>query len=188
MKVFDFDNTIYNGESIFDFALFVIWRKKSLLRYFPIGLKMLFFYKTRKFTVESYTKELEKYMKPFLENQEFIQSLVEEFWEKNIDKLYPHMLKKINRDDVIVTSSPDFLIAGIKDVINTEHILATEIDFKKGKVRYLNFQENKVKLFCKKYKEKAIEEFYTDSYNDEPFMKISNKVFLVKNGKCKKIK
>jgi len=60
MKVFDFDNTIYNGESIFDFALFVIWRKKSLLRYFPIGLKMLFFYKTRKFTVESYTKELEK--------------------------------------------------------------------------------------------------------------------------------
>ena len=31
MQVFDFDNTIYHGESTFDFALYVIMRRKRLL-------------------------------------------------------------------------------------------------------------------------------------------------------------
>ena len=31
MKVFDFDNTIYNGESSFDFALFMVKKKKVLV-------------------------------------------------------------------------------------------------------------------------------------------------------------
>lgn len=188
MKVFDFDNTLYDGESIFDFAMFVIRKKKSLLFYVPIGIKMLFFYKMRRYDIDSYTKDLKKYMKPLLENQEFIQNLVGEFWEEHIDKLYPHMLKKIKKEDVIVTASPDFLISGIQDVLNTDHILSTEVDFQKRCLRYLNFQENKVKLFYKKFSKKQIDEFYTDSYNDKPFMDISKSVYLVKKGVCKKIK
>ena len=36
MRVFDFDNTIYDGESVFDFFLFCVKEKKSLVKYAPI--------------------------------------------------------------------------------------------------------------------------------------------------------
>lgn len=188
MKVFDFDNTIYNGESFFDFGIFIIQKKKSFLFYLPIGIKMLFFYKFCKYDIDTYTKDLERYMKPFLKHKELFLSLVPEFWEKNAHKLYPHMLEKIKKDDVIVTASPSFLIKGIEDVLNTKNVLATEVNLQKWTLEYLNFQTNKVKIFQKKYSHKTIDEFYTDSYNDEPFMKISKNVFLVKKGVCKKIK
>ena len=41
MQAFDFDNTIYKGESAFDFALFVMRKKISLIRYLPHILSLL---------------------------------------------------------------------------------------------------------------------------------------------------
>ena len=188
MKVFDFDNTLYKGESTFDFAMYVIKRKKSLLKYTPTVLKLLYKYKVCKMDIDAFTKNLEKNAKPFLENQELIQDLVSEFWEENIGKLYPKMLNKIEKEDVVITTSPRFLIEGIRDVLNTNHVLTTEIDLENGKIDYLNFKENKVKSFYKYYGKKKVEELYTDSYNDKPLMEISESVYLVKNGIPKKIK
>lgn len=36
MRVFDFDNTIYNGESVFDFYLFSIRYNPTVVKYMPI--------------------------------------------------------------------------------------------------------------------------------------------------------
>ncbi len=188
MRVFDFDNTLYQGESTFDFAMFIVKKKKSLLRYVPQFIRILFLYKVCKLDINEFTDKLEKYSKQFLENKEWIMESVDEFWDENIGKLYPHMLKKIKKSDVILTTSPDFLLKGIDDVLNTDHIFGTTLDFAKGKISHLNFQENKVKKFLEAYPNKEIDEFYTDSYNDEPLMKISKKVFLVKNGVIKQIK
>ncbi len=188
MKVFDFDNTIYGGESVFDFAMFFVKRKKSFIKYVPNFIKILFSYKMCHMDISEFQKALEKYANPFLENQEYIKELVAEFWLQNIEKLYPNILKKIEKDDVIITASPDFLIDGIKDVLNTDHILCSKLDLEKGKISFLNFRENKVKCFMEKYDEKKIEEFYTDSYNDKPLMDISKHVFLVHHGKLKKLK
>ena len=56
------------------------------------------------------------------------------------------------------------------------------------KVRYLNFGENKVKGFKAMYGEKRIDRFYTDSYNDKALMDISDKVFIVKKGRLRRVK
>ncbi len=188
MKVFDFDNTIYKGESTFDFAIYVMKRKKSLLRYIPRIVWILLLYKICKMNIEEFTERLEKNSKLFLENEELITSLVPEFWLDNIEKLYPNMLKKIQKEDIIITTSPKFLIDGVRDLLNTEKILTTELDLKSGKIKYLNFQENKVKSFEKKYKGEKIEALYTDSYNDTPLMEIAKSVYIVKNGIPRKIK
>jgi len=188
LRVFDFDNTIYDGESVFDFALFVIKRKWSLWKYIPGMIKLLLGYKSCRMDIEEFQKSLEKYSKIFLKNKTLIQELVSEFWIQNIEKLYPNMLKRVGSDDVIITSSPEFLIDEIKDVLNTKHILSTKLNHAEGKIEYLNFQENKVKYFHKIYKNKEIDELYTDSYNDKPLMEISKKVYLVKKGVLKRIK
>ena len=50
MRVFDFDNTIYNGESVFDFYLFSIKYNPKVAKYVPLAVFNLFKYKLGKTT------------------------------------------------------------------------------------------------------------------------------------------
>ena len=98
------------------------------------------------------------------------------------------MLKKIDKDDVIITAGPDFLINGIKDMLNTENIISSKIDTEKMRVKYLNFGSNKVKKYKAVYGNKHIDCFYTDSFNDKALMDISDRVYIVKKGNLRRIK
>lgn len=188
MQAFDFDNTIYKGESSFDFALFVVRHEVRMLKYLPIIIKVLLSYKSEHMNVDEYMNLLNKYVYLVMENKDRILELVDKFWETHERKLYLNMLEKIHFNDVIITTAPDFLMKGIRRRLNTRNILCTKTDMKKGKLVYLNFHENKVKAFKKKYPKKMIKNFYTDSYNDEPFMDFSKNVYLVNHGDITKIK
>ena len=188
MQVFDFDNTIYHGESVFDFILFKKKKKKRLLKYIPGIIKLLIKYKKCQMDKNEFKENLEKYAKVVLDNKEFIKGMVVLFWQKNKHKLDQEMLKKINKNDVILTCSPYFLIDEIKEELKTKHLICSEIDIEKGKINFLNFGENKVLSFKEKYKNKKIDTVYTDSYNDQALMDNAKNVYLVKKGKCYKIK
>lgn len=188
MQAFDFDNTIYKGESSFDFAVFVIKKHKRLLKYLPGILKILISYKICRMSVDDFQLALDKYTGVFLENKDVIKKLVEEFWVSHEKNLYLNMLEKIKFNDCIITTAPDFLIDGIKKRLKTNHILCTKTDLEKGKIIFLNFHDNKVKSFRNEYPKKKIKTFYTDSYNDQPLMDFSENVYLVSHGECTKIK
>ncbi len=188
MQVFDFDNTIYHGESTFDFAMFIIKRKKSLLKCAPGITLLLIKYKRCKMNALEFQTELEKFTGPFLQNKEFIKKSVQDFWQKNRKKLDQNIIKKIKKNDVILTCSPSFLIKEIENDLNTKNIVATEIDIDEGKIHFLNFGKNKVKIFQEKFPKKKIQTVYTDSYNDKALMDVAKNVYLVKKGKCTKIK
>ena len=188
MQVFDFDNTIYHGESTFDFAMFIIKRKKSLLKCAPGITLLLIKYKRCKMNALEFQTELEKFTGPFLQNKKFIKKSVQDFWQKNRKKLDQNIIKKIKKNDVILTCSPSFLIKEIENDLNTKNIVATEIDIDEGKIHFLNFGKNKVKIFQEKFPKKKIQTVYTDSYNDKALMDVAKNVYLVKKGKCTKIK
>ena len=95
---------------------------------------------------------------------------------------------QIKKNDVILTCSPSFLIKEIENDLNTKNIVATEIDIDEGKIHFLNFGKNKVKIFQEKFPKKKIQTVYTDSYNDKALMDVAKNVYLVKKGKCTKIK
>lgn len=188
MQAFDFDNTIYKGESAFDFALFVIRKKISLVCYLPHILKLLWKYKKCKMTVEEFQETFNSYASVFLKNKDLVEELVIKFWEKNEYKLYFHIIDKIKPEDFIITASPDFLIEPIKSKINTKNFLCSEVDLNTGKITYLNFGKNKVKKFVNKMGKKKITNFYTDSYNDKPMMDYAKHVFLITKGKINQLK
>ena len=188
MQVFDFDNTIYHGESTFDFAMFIIKRKKSLLKCAPGITLLLIKYKRCKMNALEFQTELEKFTGPFLQNKEFIKKSVQDFWQKNRKKLDQNIIKKIKKNDAILTWSPSFLIKEKENDLNTKNIVATEIDIDEGKIHFLNFGKNKVKIFQEKFPKKKIQTVYTDSYNDKALMDVAKNVYLVKKGKCTKIK
>lgn len=188
MKVFDFDNTIYLGESSVDFFLLMIKKNKKMLIHLPKVFYTLVLYKLCLIKKDKLEKNINKYLKLIISDIDEILNLVEEFWLNNENKLDKNILKLINKEDVIITAGPNFLIDGIKDKLNTQNIISTEVDLNKCEITNFNFGSNKVKSYKKRYKNRIIDEFYTDSYNDKPLMEISKKSYLVKKGKIKEIR
>ena len=92
MQAFDFDNTLYKGESTFDFALFVIKKNKRLIKHLPGILRALGAYKLCLWDEEKFLRELEKYTKVFLENKDLLKELTQEFWLSHEKNLYLNML------------------------------------------------------------------------------------------------
>ena len=188
MKVFDFDNTLYHGESAVDLALYMIKNNKRIILYLPKIFINLIKYKLCMVDKKKMVTAINDFLNNVLCSKDEVYSAVNGFWEKNKYKLDRKMLDKIRRDDVIITAGPDFLINGIRNLINTDHIISSIIDPDKMKVRYLNFGDNKVKGYRALYGEKNIDCFYTDSYNDKALMDISDRVFIVKKGRLRRIK
>lgn len=185
IKVFDFDNTIYRGESSVDLALFMIKNNKKILLYLPSIFVNMIKYKLCLVKKEKLIKKINNFMSAVIFDRKELLELVERFWSKKIHKLDRKMLKRINRDDVIITAGPDFLIHGIKKLLNTNNIISSEIDEAKNKMKYFNFGDNKVKRYKELYGDKRISCLFTDSYNDRALMDISDKVFIVKKGRLK---
>lgn len=185
IKVFDFDNTIYRGESSVDLALFMIKNNKKILLYLPSIFVNMIKYKLCLVKKEKLIKKINNFMSAIIFDRKELLELVERFWSKKIHKLDRKMLNRINRDDVIITAGPDFLIHGIKKLLNTNNIISSEIDEAKNKMKYFNFGDNKVKRYKELYGDKRISCLFTDSYNDRALMDISDKVFIVKKGRLK---
>ncbi len=55
-------------------------------------------------------------------------------------------------------------------------------------VEYLNFRENKRKTFTEQFKDKTVDEFYTDNMVDKPMIDLAQKAYLVKGNRIRRIK
>lgn len=187
MKAFDFDNTIYRGESSLDFSLYMIRTHKKILLYLPVIMANAIRYKLCLVDKEKLGAEINKYMKLIIRDKREIRRLVKTFWQTHADRLDTDMLRRIGPDDLIITAGPDFLLDGIRDRLGTQNIISSEVDLDRIEILHFNFKDNKVSRLRELYGNTRIDAFYTDSYNDRALMEISDKVFLVKKGKIKRI-
>ena len=187
MKAFDFDNTIYRGESSLDFSLYMIRTHKKILLYLPVIMANAIRYKLCLVDKEKLGAEINKYMKLIIRDKREIRRLVKTFWQTHADRMDTDMLRRIGPDDLIITAGPDFLLDGIRDRLGTQNIISSEVDLDRIEILHFNFKDNKVSRLRELYGNTRIDAFYTDSYNDRALMEISDKVFLVKKGKIKRI-
>ena len=182
VKAFDFDNTIYRGESSVDFAFYMIRRNKKIIRYIPTILFSLAGYKLCLLSKKRLEDIINSFLEGVLDGKTSPDAYVKTFWQTHSHKLYPSMLRLIEPGDIIISASPDLLFNGIRDMLNTESILGTEIDLGRKRITWFNFGDNKVKRYRELYGDWEIDAFYTDSYNDKDMMAISREVFVVKKG------
>lgn len=188
LNVYDFDNTIYDGESIFDFFIFLLKKKPGLILHMPVVIKALLGYKLCRITEEELIETAEIYIKKFFRYFDDIDALINEFWDKNMHKIKKFYLENKRSDDLIITASWDKLIAEIAERIGINNYIASSIDEENFKVRFLCYRENKVEIFKETYKDKKIENFYSDSKNDIPMMEFSENAYIVKGKKIIKVK
>ncbi|MCR4615014.1 MAG: haloacid dehalogenase-like hydrolase [Clostridiales bacterium] len=189
MNVFDFDNTIYDGESAVDMFKLFMKHHPALIKYTPNVVRAVVNYKRGKISIDDVFKDYGGFIEEIWQSMDDVEEiLTKEFWQKNGKKIRP-FYKDIHTDnDIVVSASPELLLReqclrmGIKDCIGSQ------MDLESKKIIFPCFRENKVKAFRMKYPDEVIENFYTDSHNDKAMMDISKNVYLVKKEKITKIK
>lgn len=184
MNAYDFDDTIYSGESSYDFFLFCLKKDIGLLKYMPEVVLRLLQYKGNRLSIDRLVHTVEKVVISFLKrNKISIDELKEEFWKLNRHKLKVQFLEKLQPEDIIITGAPRFLIEGIQEELKTKNIICTEVNLETFKIEFLCLKENKVKAFLEHYPDTVIENFYTDSLSDVPMMRYAKNVYFVNGDK-----
>ena len=123
--VFDFDDTIYDGDSSIDFYLFCLKNNISLIRYLPLQIYGMVLYKL-KLKSKEYFKE--KYFS-FLKGINDIDSKVEKFWNNKYKKIKFNLIKD-KENIIIISASPEFLLESICRKIKVKKLIATKVNNK----------------------------------------------------------
>lgn len=175
MNVYDFDNTIYDGDSTFDFYLFCLRRHKKILLLLP---SLLFAYiKYYVFNISSKT-QFKEAMYKFLKYCD-IDNDIKDFWETHKRKIKKWYLEQKKSDDVIISASPAFLLSPLEKSIGFT-VIASNVDKLSGKYNGVNcYYDEKVRRFFEAYPQGEIDCFYSDHYSDEPLAKIADNAFIV---------
>ena len=187
MNVYDFDNTIYEGESVLDFYLYSVRKQPFLLKYLFVVLKTLMRYKLCRITTEELEKTAKKYARRYLLELKNKDLLVKTFWDTHQQKIKPFYMEKRKDDDVIISASVDFLLEEILERLGLHHFIATCVDTATGEVKHVCYRKNKVALFLEQYPDAKIENFYTDSLNDAGMMALAKHAYLVKGEALREI-
>ena len=189
MNVYDFDETIYDGESSIEFLLCYLRKDPTVVKYLPRVAKLMFRYKRGEATLEEFLQNdaavLRRY---FAENKVDLASLVSGFWDKRMHKIKPFYREKQQEDDVIITASPYFMMDDVCERLGVRHLIATDFDIQTGEIRSACFRERKVDLFRAAFPDGEIDDFYTDSVNDSFLFPLAKRVFMVKGSKIRQIK
>lgn len=184
MNGYDFDKTIYDGDSFTAFYFYTLVKRPFLFLIFPVQALLVFFH-VLKLISKKKIKELLMFNLKFFKNKE---RLVEAFWNKNIINMKDWYLKQRKEDDIIISASPYFLVKCACKKLGIKNVIATDMDINTGKINGKNcWGEEKTVRFEEQFKNIELERFYSDSMSDMPMMKKSKKGFFVSGDKITQI-
>lgn len=189
MNVYDFDNTIYDGESVLHFFFYYIKKTPYLLKYIPKVFYALVKYKAGKVTVEQALEKYAPFVEEYFKKIPDIRKDAAEFWDLHMDRIKPFYKDIQEEDDVIVTASPECTMEEICKRLGIKHCVGSIINEESGKIERLCMRSRKVPAFLEAFPDAEIENFYTDSpKNDAPLIELAKNAYCVKGNKIIKIK
>ena len=182
--VYDFDGTIYDGDSGIDIFFFAIKKYPSIILSFPkiAWFALLLLLKIIKI------EEFKRVVFSFVKKIDNVDDFVKEFWQGHEKKLKEFWINKSTHNrDVIISASCYFWLDYIKKVYEVHGLIATEMDITTGEVIGKNcHKDEKVKRFYSEYPKGIVDKMFTDSINDLPLIKEAREGFLIKKNKIYK--
>ncbi len=186
MRVLDFDNTIYDGESVLDFYLFALRRNPATVKYIFIVLKYALSYKLGRMSLEQLESGCAKYARRYIASFTEHEKLVKDFWETHIKKIKSWYSPQ--KDDVIITASFNVIMEEACKRLGISNCICSVINTDTFEVEYLNFNKNKSGAFRRLFGDAEIDAFYTDNMSDLPMIELSKTAYLVRGNRMKQIK
>ncbi len=193
MRVFDFDGTIYDGESLFDLYLYSARHDPKVFRYIAPVLRYAVKYKLGRATLEQMEYGVGQDDRRLSHGTEPIQTGGERRTARGrfLGRYYARIKPwyQPESDDVILTASFDLTVGEACRRLGVRNLAASEVDVGTMKVTYLNFSTNKAKRFRELYgPDVVIDEFYTDSKFDQPMIDMARHAFMVKGNTITQVK
>lgn len=176
MNAYDFDKTIYDGDSTADFYLFCLGRHKKIIACLPSLLVAVIKY----YVFKKGTKtDMKQVMYRFLRKAD-PKNDIPSFWHSHMKKIKPWYLSQRKDDDLVISASPEFLLKPACDELGIKNLIASQVNPLTGIYTGLNCHgEEKVRRLHEQFDE-PIDCFYSDSHSDDPMAEIAEKAFLVK--------
>lgn len=177
MNVYDFDGTIYDGDSTVDFYFYCLRKRPRIALYaFRQALGVL---RCAVGTIDP-TRMKEEFFS-FLPALGDAEELAVSFWEARRGKMKNWYLERKEEGDVVVSASPEFLLRPVCAQLGIGPPIATRVDPGSGRIQGRNCKgAEKVLRFAQRFPEGEIRHFYSDSLSDAPLAELASKAFLVK--------
>lgn len=179
MNVYDFDKTIYDGDSTLDFWKHCLIRYPKIVTMFPKALLYAGKFKIGMCSREEFKEQFYAFLR-FVPD---VTAEVERFWDAHWKKLKSYYLEQRKEDDVIISASPEFLIRVACTRLGITCI-ASAVNPKTGYLEGPNCRgEEKVRRFLLQYPDGVVDSFYSDSNSDRFMAKMAQRAYLVKGNK-----
>ena len=174
MDVYDFDGTLYRGDSTADFLKFCLRRHPRTALTLPrTGAAAIACMGLHAIDKTHFKGSLYR----FLAQVPDIDREVERFW-----RVHEHNIGgpcRPRRGDLVISASPEFLLRRPCERRGFE-LIASRVDPHTGRVLGPNCSgAEKIERLRERHPSAHIERFYSDSHNDEPFAAFADQAFLV---------
>ena len=178
MNAYDFDKTIFRGDSTARFYRFCLARTPRMLKRLP---RLAF---EAAFVLPRDKTRFKQSMFGFLRDLDDPEGMVAAFWEKNRGRIKPFYLRQRKPDDMILSASPEFLLRPILTELGVTCLIASPVDVHTGLYSGENCHgKEKVRRLRETYGDVTIDEFYSDSHVDDPLAEIAKAAFRVKGDR-----
>lgn len=176
MNVFDFDGTLYRGDSTLDFWLYSTVRHPACLLALPRQLFAAAQYAAGRISRETF----KEHFYGFLRHIPNTSQAVVDFWNARQTKLRSDVLARISEGDLVASASPEFLLS---EICRRRHweLIASEVDPRTGQLLGPNCRgSEKVARIQKAGYTERFDQGYSDSLSDAPLMTLTQEAFLVR--------
>lgn len=176
MNVYDWDNTIYRGDSTFGMVMYAYGHRPLTLLSLPRTAVCGLLYGLHLMKKLTFKQNL-YHMFVFIRDMD---RFVDEYTSSHLDHVKKWYLEQQKEDDVVISASPEFLIKSFCAKIGIHHVMASVVDPKTGKYSGLNCHgEEKVRRYREVYGDAPIDSFYSDSRSDAPLAGLAAHAYLV---------
>lgn len=179
MNVYDFDGTVYAGDSSVDFYLYCLrGHPGTAARVFRQGWGVL-----RHAAGRIGTARMKEEFFCFLRDLEEPEALAEAFWDSRRAGIRDWYLEGKRETDLVISASPEFLLRPICRRLGVRPPIATRMDPASGRIEGQNCKgAEKVRRLLERYPEEPVERFYSDSLTDAPLAALAEEAFFVRGG------
>lgn len=183
INAYDFDGTIYDGDSSADFYFYCLKRNKKVLLQLPVQFIGTILYILKIYNKTKFKEKVFSFLKRIDDTDEYVK----DFWKENKKNIKEWYFKQKESTDVIISASPEFLLKPLEEEMNFK-VIATKVNKKTGEFESLNCHDfEKIKRYEELYNKK-IKRFYSDSIKaDRPMLEYAEEGYLVVKNEITKL-
>ena len=181
INIYDFDDTIFSGDSTARFCRYVLGKRPALALKLPrVGGAFLLY--ALSLRTKTWAKQV--LYRALLTGTD-AESLLDAFWLENMGRIKSWYIAQKRADDIVISASPEFLLRPACKQLGITQLLASRVDMRTGDYDGLNCHgEEKVRRYRAECPQGAFQ-FYSDSMSDAPMARLAEQAYMVTGDEIK---